>query len=410
MSLLDCLLDALSSLRTNLLRTALTTLGIIIGVAAVIAMVGVGEGVNRRMELLIETLGANVLIVLNGSSQTRGAQAGAGANISLTEQDAAAIVREAPSVTIAAPTVRGSGQVISGNANWFTAIRGVRNDYLTARDWIIEAGRGFTPAEERSAGKVVILGQTLVDHLFPDQDPIGQTVRIKRVPFTVIGTTKAKGQTPSGTDQDDNVFIPLNTAKRRVLGGSRFRGRYVAAIVVQAATPELVQQAELEVSEVLRRRHRILAGQQDDFSIRNIAQLLETRSESQRTMALLLACVAGISLVVGGIGIMNIMLVTVTERTKEIGLRMAVGARRRDILLQFIIEAVALSLIGGLIGTTLGISGTLLAATLADWPLVLSTLAVALALSFSAAVGVFFGYYPALKASRLDPIEALRHE
>lgn len=410
MNLYDCLMDALGSLRVNLLRTALTTLGIIIGVAAVIAMVGVGEGVEQRMEELIETLGANVLVVQNGSRQTRGAQAGAGGDISLTEDDAEALLREAPSVTIAAPIVRGSRQVINGNANWFTTIYGSGNEYLEARDWLIQDGRGFTATEERSAAKVVILGQTLVERLFEGQDPIGQVVRIQRVPFTVIGTTKGKGQTPFGSDQDDTVFVPLATAKRRVLGGTRFRGRFVSAIIVQAASPDLVQQAEAEVTEVLRRRHRIRAGQQDDFFVRNVAQLLETRAESQRTMALLLACVAGISLIVGGIGIMNIMLVTVTERTREVGLRMAVGARRRDILLQFIIEAVALSLLGGLIGSALGIGGTLAAAMLADWPLVLSTVAVVMALSFSAAVGVFFGYYPALKASRLDPIEALRHE
>ena len=410
MNLYDCLTDAFGSLRVNLLRTVLTTLGIIIGVASVIAMVGVGEGVEKRMEQLIETLGANVLVVQNGSRNARGAQSGAGSNISLTEEDAQALLREAPSVVIAAPIVRGNGQVINGNANWYTSIRGVGADYLVARDWVIETGRTFTPAEERSAAKAVILGQTPVERLFPDQDPIGQTVRINRVPFTVIGTTREKGQTPFGSDQDDTIFVPLATAKRRVLGGSRYRGRYVAGIIIKAQTPDLVLQAETEVAEVLRRRHRIRAGQQDDFSIRNIAQLLETRAESQRTMAFLLACVAEVSLIVGGIGIMNIMLVTVTERTREIGLRMAVGARRRDILVQFIIEAVALSVLGGLIGSALGVGGTVTAAHVADWPLVLSSLAVIMALGFSAAVGVFFGYYPALKASRLDPIEALRHE
>lgn len=410
MNLYDCLTDAFGSLRVNLLRTVLTTLGIIIGVASVIAMVGVGEGVEKRMEQLIETLGANVLVVQNGSRNARGAQSGAGSNISLTEEDAQALLREAPSVVIAAPIVRGNGQVINGNANWYTSIRGVGADYLVARDWVIETGRTFTPAEERSAAKAVILGQTPVERLFPDQDPIGQTVRINRVPFTVIGTTREKGQTPFGNDQDDTIFVPLATAKRRVLGGSRYRGRYVAGIIIKAQTPDLVLQAETEVAEVLRRRHRIRAGQHDDFSIRNIAQLLETRAESQRTMAFLLACVAGVSLIVGGIGIMNIMLVTVTERTREIGLRMAVGARRRDILVQFIIEAVALSVLGGLIGSALGVGGTVTAAHVADWPLVLSSLAVIMALGFSAAVGVFFGYYPALKASRLDPIEALRHE
>ena len=250
----------------------------------------------------------------------------------------------------------------------------------------------------------------MVDHLFNGQDPINQTIRIKRVPFKVIGVTNIKGQTPFGSDQDDVVFIPLSTAKKRVLGGDRIRGQYVGSIVLKASSAGEVADAEREAKMLLRTRHRIQPGEKDDFSIRNIAQIIQARNESQRTMSLLLAAVAGVSLIVGGIGIMNIMLVSVTERTREIGLRMAVGARARDILLQFVIEAVALSLVGGIIGIGLGVGGSIVAAGAAGWPLVFSPWTMAMAIGFSGLVGVFFGYYPALKASRLDPIEALRHE
>ncbi len=410
MKALDSLLTALDSLRTNILRTALTTLGIIIGVAAVIAMVAVGAGAEQRVQALIQSLGANVLIVLNGTSVSGGARGGSGSVISLTTADARALEQEVPAVRIAAPMVRGSGQIIFGNANWFTTIYGAPQSYLEARDWVVDRGRGFTAADERGARKVALVGQSVVNELFAGSDPIGAGIRIKRVPFTVVGVTAVKGQTPFGRDQDDVVFIPLATAKKRVLGGRKVRADFVGAITVKARTAELVAEAEARVSETLRRRHRIRPGQPDDFVVRNIAQILEARAESQRTMAFLLAAVAGVSLIVGGIGIMNIMLVSVTERTREIGLRMALGARGHDIMVQFVIEAVALSLIGGLIGSLLGVGGSLLVARLADWPMIVSPGAIVLAMGFSAFVGIFFGYYPARKASRLDPIEALRHE
>ncbi|MCP5368915.1 MAG: ABC transporter permease [Hyphomicrobiales bacterium] len=410
MNLVDVLLSALDSLRANVLRTVLTTLGIIIGVAAVIAMVAVGAGAEQRVQAVIQSLGSNILIVLNGTSVSGGVRGGSGSVISLTEDDARALAAEIPSVRYAAPAVRGTGQLIYGNVNWFTSIQGVTDDYLIARDWVIGEGRSFTRAEERAAAKVAVIGRTVAERLFGGVPPLGQTLRVRRVPFTVIGITREKGQTPFGSDQDDVVFIPLSTAKKRVLGGDRVRGDYVGSITVKVLGPEQVAQTEKEVLEVLRRRHRIRDGKPDDFFVRNVAQILEARAQSERVMGLLLAAVAGVSLIVGGIGIMNIMLVSVTERTREIGLRMAVGAQGRDILVQFVIESVALSVMGGLIGVVLGVGGSLAVAHFAEWPLILSPGAIAMAMGFSAAVGVFFGYYPALKASRLDPIEALRHE
>jgi putative ABC transport system permease protein len=407
---LDWLIAAIDSLRANVLRTALTTLGIVIGVAAVIAMVSVGAGAEKKVQDVIQSLGANILIVLNGSSTAGGVRGGSGSRFSLTEDDARALEAEIPSIAIAAPNVRGTGQVIYGNTNWFTTIYGATLGYLDAREWVVEEGRAFTPADERAAAKVAIVGKSIVENVFGGNSPIGQNIRIKRVPFTVIGVTAEKGQTPFGSDQDDVVFVPLSTAKKRVLGGPRLRGKYVGAITLKATSGDLIKEAEEEAKELLRRRHRIASGQRDDFTIRNIASILAARAASQKTMAWLLAAVAGVSLIVGGIGIMNIMLVSVTERTREIGLRMAVGAKGRDIMIQFVIEAVALSLIGGIIGVAIGVGGSVFAAKMAGWPLIFSAWSVVLALLFSAAVGIFFGYYPALKASRLDPIEALRHD
>jgi len=358
----------------------------------------------------IQSLGANILVVQNGTRLASGARGASGSAISLTEADARALEAEVPAVAIAAPSVRGSGQIVYGNTNWFTTILGAGDAYLQSRDWVIASGRTFSVADERAAAKVAILGRTVVDRLFEGRDPVGETVRILRVPFSVVGVTEARGQTPYGSDQDDVIFVPLASAKKRVIGGNRVRGEHVHAITVKARGPELIAEAEREVVEVLRRRHRIRAGAPDDFSVRNITQILEARRASERTMGFLLACVASVALLVGGIGIMNIMLVSVTERTREIGLRMAVGAAGRQILAQFVIEAVTLSLFGGLLGIGLGIGGSLLAARLADWPIVISPEAILLAVAASAAVGIFFGYYPALKASRLDPIEALRHQ
>ncbi|MEZ5657048.1 MAG: ABC transporter permease [Burkholderiaceae bacterium] len=397
-------------MRANLLRTILTTLGIIIGVAAVIAMVAVGAGAEKRVNELIQSLGANILIVLNGASTAGGVRGGAGSQLSLTIGDAVALQAESEAIEIAAASQRGTGQVVFGNTNWFTTIYGADNDYLQARDWVLDKGRLFLPAEQRSAAKVILVGQTVIDKLFGGSDPVGQTVRVNRVPFTVVGTLLAKGQTPFGSDQDDTIFMPLDTAKKRVLGGRQVRGDYVGSITVKAASAADVDAAQRDLTEILRQRHRIRPGQPDDFTVRNIAQILEARAESSRTMGFLLAAVAGVSLLVGGIGIMNIMLVSVTERTREIGLRMAIGARGRDILMQFVIEAVTLSLLGGAIGIALGVGGSSLVARLANWPMIIEPAAILLAVGSSVLIGVFFGFYPARKASRLDPIEALRHE
>jgi len=410
MKLLDAFLDALRSLRSNSLRSVLTTLGIIIGVGAVIVMVSVGNGARARVDRLIESLGANIMMVRPGSSRSGGVRAGAGSLPSLTEDDAKALQKEIPSVAVAAPYVSGSVQIVAGNLNWATSAQGITQEYIAAREWKLENGRLFDPNEEKSAAKVVLIGKTVVDNLFPGQDPIGQSVRIQRVPFMVIGVLASRGQTGYGRDQDDVVMIPLATAKKRVLGGRSLSGNLVDSIMVKVRSAEEVPRAEEEVTALLRQRHRIRPGQSDDFRVRNLAEMLNTRADSSKALSLLLMAVASISLVVGGIGIMNIMLVSVTERTREIGLRMAVGATGGDIMAQFLIESVVLSLIGGFIGAILGIAGSLGMANLSDWPAIIDSKSVFLAFGFSAAVGIFFGFYPSRKASLLDPIEALRHE
>ncbi|MBM3561109.1 MAG: FtsX-like permease family protein [Alphaproteobacteria bacterium] len=410
MTLADCFSAATQSLRLNLLRSVLTTLGIVIGVAAVISMVSVGAGAQAQVNKLIQSIGSNLLLLLPGSSTQGGVHFGFGSQPTLTEDDAEAIKAEIADVVVAAPAVRGNSQVIYGNANWFTAVQGVTADYFVAREWEVETGRAFTDDEISGGGKVVLLGATVVGKLFSDRAPVGETVRINRVPFEVIGVLGVKGQTPLGQDQDDTVLVPLKTAKQRVLGGRWLGGRTVGTISVKVATPEAVGLTERRVTELLRDRHRIRPGTPDDFQIRNIADLLTARAQSSRVMTILLAAVASVSLVVGGIGIMNIMLVSVTERTREIGLRMAVGAAPRDILAQFLVEAVTLSLVGGAIGVALGIAGSQVASAAGDWPLRLEPGAVLLAFGFSAAIGIFFGWYPARKAAQLDPIEALRRE
>ena len=410
MSYLDCLLTAFVSLRSNLMRSVLTALGIIIGVAAVIATVAIGSGAEYRMQTVIQSLGTNLLIVRNGTLTSGGRRAGTGTRISLTEGDAVAIGREIDSVEVAGAAMWGGGQIVYGNANWSTNFRGVTNEYLEARDWVVGSGRGFTETEQRAAAKVVLLGTTVSEDLFGGEEPVGQMVRINRVPFVVIGIMQQKGQTPSGNDQDDVLFMPLSSAKKRVIGGRRLAGDFVSEITVKARTAEGMVEVEEEVKEVLRRRHKLRPGQPDDFFVRNLTQMLEARAESSRIMSVLLASVAGVSLIVGGIGIMNIMLVSVTERTGEIGLRMALGARGRDVMAQFVIEAVSLSIIGGLIGIGIGIAGSELMARFGEWPMLIRTEAILMAVAFSAAVGIFFGYYPARKAASLDPIIALRHE
>jgi putative ABC transport system permease protein len=410
MMIVEPMRDALRALRVNVLRSVLTTLGIIIGVAAVIVMVSVGTGAEAKVAELINSLGSNLIYVSPGTTTAGGIRLGTGSLPTTTEDDAEAIQREILEAQIVACTVRGAGQVVFGNLNWSTVIYGVTPDYFEAREWEIENGRGFTPEDNKGSAKVVILGQTVSDNLFPGQDPVGQVIRTTRVPAEVIGVLKAKGQSLGGQDLDDVVFVPLSTARKKILGGRSRSGRLVGAIVIKAQSPELVATVENQTRELLRQRHRLRPGQDDDFSIRNLAQVLETQAESSRAMALLLAAVASVSLMVGGIGIMNIMLVSVTERTREIGLRMAVGARSRDILAQFLTEAVALSMIGGAVGIMLGIAGSVAFTAFGKWPAIVKPGSVLLAFSVSAAVGIFFGFYPARKASRLDPIEALRRE
>ena len=406
----DCILAALGAIQANVLRSVLTALGIIIGVAAVIVMISVGAGAQKQVDDVIKKLGSNLVIVVPGTTTSGGARGARGSRRTLTEDDAIAIQNEVPTVKVSAPTVRGSGQIIFGNQNWSTVIRGVTPDYGQAREWEIADGRWFSNDEVRSAAKVALIGETVSESLFGNDNPVGQIIRIKRVPFTVIGTLVGKGETPMGNDMDDVVFIPLTTAKKRTLGGRRVSGRLVGVVFVKSNSAEVVDDTIRDMTKLLRLRHKIRPGQPNDFFVRNLSSILEARANSSRVMNLLLAAVASISLIVGGIGIMNIMLVSVTERTREIGLRMAVGAKGRDILLQFLIEAVTLSLIGGVIGIVFGLGGSYIIAMIGNSPAIVQPFSIFLAFGFAAAVGVFFGFYPARKAARLDPIEALRYE
>jgi putative ABC transport system permease protein len=401
---------ALRALRVNKLRSVLTMLGIIIGVAAVIAMVGVGAGAQARVAEQIQSLGSNLIIILSGSTTASGARLGLGSQLTISEDDATAIAREVPAVQVTAPHVRGGAQVVAGNLNWSVLVQGVTHDYFEARDQGVIAGRQLSPEDLDGAAKVAVLGQTTVQNLFGGADPVDQVIRIKKVPFTVVGVLERKGQTSWGQDQDDIILIPLSTAKKKVLGASQANPRAVGAISVKVRAGEDMVDAEAEIRALLRQRHRLQAWQDDDFWLRNLAEVLQTQEESSRVMTYLLAAIASVSLMVGGIGIMNIMLVSVTERTREIGLRLAIGARGRDILLQFLVEATTLSLIGGLIGIALGIAGSNAITYFAQWRTELAPDAVVIAFAFSAAVGIFFGFYPARKAARLDPIEALRYE
>jgi putative ABC transport system permease protein len=410
MTLLASIRVALRALRVNKLRSTLTMLGIIIGVAAVIVMISVGSGAQARVEEQIRALGTNLIILLPGSVTSGGVRMGAGSRSTLTEDDAYAIQREVAAVQAAAPALRGMGQVVAGTSNWSTVFFGVTPEYFEARNWVIAAGRGFEPAEISGAGKVALLGDSVAHNLFGDADPIGQVIRIRKVPFTVIGVLESKGQSLMGQDQDDVILMPISTARNRVLGGGVAQRRTVGSVSIRIRDGEDMKQAEELIRGLLRQRHRLQLGRDDDFTLRNLSEVLQTREESSRIMTLLLAAIASISLLVGGIGIMNIMLVSVTERTREIGLRMAVGARGRDILTQFLVEAVTLALIGGLLGIVLGVAGAYAVGHFAEWRTELDVEAILLAAGFAGAIGVFFGFYPARKASHLLPIEALRYE
>ena len=410
MSILGLLRVAMRALAVNKLRSALTMLGIIIGVAAVIVMIAVGAGAQARVEEQIRSLGSNLLLILSGTTTAGGVRMGFGSNQTISEDDAAAIPREIAQA-MAAPALRGTAQIVWGNQNWSTVIFGVTPEYIDVRQWELAAGRLFDTTDMAGATKVCLIGQTVARQLFGGTDPVGQAIRIRRVPFTVIGVLESKGQSMMGTDQDDLILMPISTARKRVLGASNLaKQRSVGTIWVKVAEGYDMKTAEEQVRALLRQRHRLQPGQDDDFSLRNLEEVAATQEASSRVLALLLAAVASVSLVVGGIGIMNIMLVSVTERTREIGLRMAVGARNRDILGQFLVEAVTLSLIGGLAGVALGMAAAFGVAQLAGWRIVIAPQAVLLAVAFAFVIGVFFGFYPARKAARLNPVEALRFE
>jgi putative ABC transport system permease protein len=401
---------AFRALRVNKMRSALTMLGIIIGVGAVIAMVAVGSGATQRIEQQIASIGSNVIMVMPGSITASGIRLGSGNAVSLTSDDAKAIARDCPSVQAVAPSSRSGAQVVFGNNNWGTSIYGTTPDYMVIREIGIQNGATFTQQDVDADAKVALLGQTVVNNLFNGADPIGQVIRIKRVPFTVVGTLVPKGQSPTGQDQDDVIILPITTAQKKVFGASQARAGSVGSLMVQARGPEFIQPAQDEMRSVLRQRHHLQSNQDDDFTIRNLEEVFQAQETSSHVMSILLAAIASVSLIVGGIGIMNIMLVSVTERTREIGLRQAVGAKTRDILTQFLVEAVTLSVLGGIVGILLGVLASKLISIFAQWSTVVSPGAILLAFVFSALVGVFFGFYPARKAALLDPIDALRYE
>lgn len=404
-------LTAWRSLRAHKMRSVLTILGVIVGVAAVVCMVSIGLGAQAQVSEKIQTLGANLLLVTPGTQASGGARLEAGTRHTLTEEDARAIRSEIASVQVAAPVLSRRTQVVAGNRNWSTLVAGVDADYLIAREWPLADGRAFTTAELQFAAKVAIVGEVIADELFRAQSPLGATLRVGNVPFTIVGVLDKKGQGAMGRNQDDVVFIPLATAKSRVLGAVRGNTRdALDFIVVKTFDAASVKQAHESVKSLLRQRHQLAKNAADDFLVENPTEILSAREGSVRTFGLLLTAVASVSLLVGGISIMNIMLVSVTERTKEIGLRMAVGARRRDIRRQFLIEAVILSIVGGLTGAVVGIGGAVIVALQAGWPILLSPWAIVLACIFAALVGVAFGFYPAHRASRLDPMVALRYE
>jgi len=396
------------ALWVNKMRSALTMLGIIIGVGAVIAMVAVGSGASQKIAAQISSMGSNLLIILPGSTTSGGARMGAGSQPTLSLGDAEAILKECPAVSDVGPTLGGVAQIVYGHMNWSTGVNGTSPGMLNVRDWALSVGRPFTQQDVKSATKVALLGQTVVENLFGDQNPVGQTIRIKNVPFIVVGVLAEKGQSAQGQDQDDTVMIPVTTAQKKLFG-TQFPGM-VRIIMVKARSAEDLSPAEKQITELLRQRHHLGQKQDNDFTVRNLTQIMQAAEQSSKVMTLLLGAIASVSLLVGGIGIMNIMLVSVTERTREIGIRMAIGAKTWDIRLQFIIEALTLSLIGGVMGIIIGVSTAVILSSVSGWPTVVSILSILLAFGFSGFIGIFFGFYPAYKASLLNPIDALRYE
>lgn len=396
---------ALRALARNKLRSFLTMLGIIIGVGAVIAMVAIGEGAKRRVQEQIASLGTNLLIILPGTVTLGGARSGTGGRQSLIPADARAIMNEIPVVAGASPVVRQFQQVIAGDQNWGTSIQGVAPEFQQIREWQVREGRFINQADVDTTAKVALIGETVAYNLFGSEDPIGAVIRVKKVPFRIIGILAAKGQSGNGTDQDDIVMVPYTSMMKLVMGVT-----YIQQIIVAAVSADTTQEASTQMAALLRQRHKIRPGGDDDFTIRNLSDIAEAASNSATVMALLLGSIASVSLIVGGIGIMNIMLVSVTERTREIGIRMAVGARARDIMLQFIVEAVVMAASGGLIGILVGVGSSNLIKYFAELPALIKPEIIMVSFLVSGTVGVFFGFYPAQKAANLDPIEALRYE
>jgi putative ABC transport system permease protein len=403
--LLMALRIALRALARNKLRSFLTMLGIIIGVGAVIAMVAIGEGAKKRVQEQIASLGTNLLVILPGTVTLGGARTGSGGRQTLVASDAKAIMDEIPVVSGASPVVRQVQQVIAGDQNWSTPVQGVAPEFQQIREWQVQEGRFISQADVESTAKVALIGQTVAYNLFGDSDPIGAVIRIKKIPFHVIGILGAKGQTGNGTDQDDVIMVPYSTMMKLVMGVT-----YIQQIIVAAVSADTTQEANNQIASLLRQRHKIRPGADDDFIIRNLSDIAEAASNSATVMAVLLGSIASVSLLVGGIGIMNIMLVSVTERTREIGIRMAVGARSRDIMLQFIVEAVVMAASGGVIGILVGIGSSNLIKYLAELPTLIRPDIIAISFLVSGTVGIFFGFYPARKAAQLDPIDALRYE
>jgi len=396
---------AFRALRRNKLRSFLTALGIIIGVAAVIAMVGIGNGAKAQVEAQIASLGENVILIFSGSTTASGIRTGWGNAGTLKIEDAEAIRREVPGVVAVSEEIRSTTQVAAGNQNWLTQVLGESADYLDIRQWQLADGASFTPQDVRSANKVCVIGRTTASQVFGNDDPVGQVLRIKNVPFVVTGVLTPKGLSAQGSDQDDVVIMPYTSAMKRVVGGTTLR-----SINVQVGDARQLPAAQQQIISLLRQRHNIRAGKDDDFTVRGQQEIADMATAQSKTMTVLLGAIAGVSLIVGGIGIMNIMLVSVTERTREIGVRLAVGAHGRDILSQFLIEAVALSSVGGIIGIAFGVGTSKVLSVYQNWPTLISLSSIIISFLFSAAVGIFFGFYPARKAAALDPIEALRYE
>ena len=407
MNLLMIIRVAFRALVRNKMRAALTMLGIIIGVSAVIAMVSIGQGASASVQAQIESIGTNLLFVSAGAQNVGGVRSGTGdsGTNTLTVEDLEAIKREVPSVSMVTPAINARSQLVSGNMNWNTSVQGVSEQYPEIRKWSVQSGTFFTDSDVRTAARVIVIGQSIADNLFPGMDAVGQTLRVSNLPFRVVGVMVRKGQDQGGRDQDDIAFAPYTTVQKKVLGNTRVQIAYVSAI-----SEDATYTAQSQISDLLRQRHNLTSNEPDDFTVRNMTDVAEAANETSKTMTILLACIAGVSLLVGGIGIMNIMLVSVTERTREIGIRMAIGARSSAVRSQFLIESIVLSLTGGTIGILLGIGLSLAIPAMLGWPTLVSMMAIVGSVVFSVAVGIFFGYYPARNAAALDPIEALRYE